>query len=236
MKKPQPLRRQEIMVKTLGVTPAQLAAEPEIRPILKRARITPQKAADYLRMSEEPDARRFLAILDGLAAEPRRLLPLEAIAIASGISTKRLFELISGEVFVQSRFESALLAAAAHPTVVAKSIERALEAPQTVKLADGSEKVVPALDGVSDRKMLHQQAGFLPMPKTQIVSLPGVKSIDARQQTANISVLPPVESSVRQMADRFGTKLLESVPEIPEAEVLDSQDFDDGEEAESADE
>ena len=58
---------------------------------------------------------------------------------------------------------------------------------------------------------MHQQAGFLPMPKTQIVSLPGVKSIDARTQTATV-ILPPMEITVRRMADRFGEKLLPPAP------------------------
>lgn len=232
-KKPQPQRREDIMVKTLGVTPAQLAAQPQIQPILRRAKISAVKAADYLRMSEDPDARRFLAILDGLGAEARRLLPLEAIAIAAGISTKRLFELISGEVFVQARFESALLAAASHPTIVAKSIERALEEPLAIPQPDGTTKIERAPDGVTDRKMLHQQAGFLPMPKTQIVSLPGVKMIDARQQTATVTVLPPVESNVHQMADRFGTKLLGSGPEP--VEIAEGDELEGAEEDESAD-
>jgi hypothetical protein len=195
-------RYREEHLRRLGVTPEQIAAQPSITPILKRAKLQ-RDAIDYLRMSEESDARNFLVIHDKLSETARKLVSLEAIAIAAGLTTQRLFGLISEAVFVQSRFESALLAAANHPQVVEASIKQA---------------VTPR--GVADRKMLHQQAGFLPMPKTQIVSLPGAR-IDARQQVANISVLPPMESSVRRMSDRFGTRLLES-----SLEPRDSGEFD----------
>jgi hypothetical protein len=125
------------------------------------------------------------------------------------LTTTRLFELIAGAVFTQSRYEAALLAAASHPKIVAKSIEKALEEPVMVPVGDGSFTAQPAKSGLADRKMLHQQAGFLPMPKTQIVSLPGVKSIDARTQTQTL-VLPAVESSVQRMANRFGERLLKA--------------------------
>lgn len=211
----------------LDLTPAQVAAQPEITPTLRRAKLLPM-VVEYLRGSADPDAKRYLGVWDGLTKRSQADLSIEVVATASGLSTERLFELIAGEVFRQAKYEGALLAAAAHPKVVAKSIERALEEPITVTNSDGTQTTLAAECGVADRKMLHQQAGFLPMPKTQFVSLPGVKSIDARTQTQNVTVLPSVESSVKRMADRFGEKLLGPAPEVPEVELEDSQD-DEGE-------
>ncbi|MFH1834051.1 MAG: hypothetical protein ABH877_03415 [bacterium] len=217
MSKPRAWQKANALAK-LGVTPAQVAAQPAITPILKRAGIA-RKVLEYLGGSPDPDAKRFLGTYEGLTAQDKRGLSLEAVALAAGLTTERLFEVIAGAVFTQSKYVAALLAAASHPEVVARSIERALEEPRTITNPDGTVRVLPPEDGLADRKMLHQQAGFLPLPKTQFLNLPGVKSIDARTQT--VTVLPPVESSVKRMADRFGEKLLGPVPEVPEVEDFD---------------
>lgn len=204
----------------LGLTPEQVDAQPLITPVLRKVKIL-EDVPEYLRISDEPDARCFMGVFDGLPKNRRRDAPLEAVAIAAGLTTTRLFELIAGAVFTQSRYEAALLAAASHPKVVAKSIEKALEEPLKIEREDGSVAWLPAKSGLADRKMLHLQAGFIPVPKTQIVSLPGVKSIDARTQTA-VSILPAVESSVQRLADRLGERLLEAPSDRPE--IVESED------------
>jgi hypothetical protein len=181
----------------LEVTPAQVAAEPAVSHLLRKlgSRAT---VLQYLRGSADEDARRFLTVYDRYTKGQQNILPLEAFCVAAKITTKRFFEVISGAVFEQAGDESALLAAAKHPNVVAATIKNALH---------------PL--GKDDRKMLHQHQGFLPMPKNTTVNVFGNQRIDARNQTqVNVSVLPALEEGVKRLSDRFNDRItgMKSLP------------------------
>jgi hypothetical protein len=49
--------------------------------------------------------------------------------------------------------------------------------------------------------MLHQAAGFLPVPKHALTFIGA--NADVQTQTNNVAVLPPVESSIKRWSDRF---------------------------------
>jgi hypothetical protein len=51
------------------------------------------------------------------------------------------------------------------------------------------------------RRMLHQAAGFLPVPKHALTFIGA--NADVQTQTNNVAVLPPVESSIKRWSDRF---------------------------------
>lgn len=75
----------------------------------------------------------------------RRLLPPEAFCHAAGVSPWRVLEIIAGVAVRQGAQASAIIAAIAHPRVVEKTIDMALQD-----------------DGTRERMMLHKAVGFLP--------------------------------------------------------------------------
>lgn len=150
---------------------------------------------DYLRGSSEDDARQWLAVWDTLSKTAQDALPLEAICIAATLTTKRLFELVSGAMFEQSAAESSLIAAVAHPQIVQATIDSALQP-----------------EGIEDRKMLHQHRNFLPVPKNNIVNVRGNQIIDNSQgKTLNINP-PAVADTVRSLSDKFNARFLTAEP------------------------
>jgi hypothetical protein len=210
-----------------------VAAEPQISGILKRVG-NREKILDYLRGSDAPEARKILEAADLLSKRERALLTVEAFCVAAKVPTRRAYGVIAEAVFEQSSNAATLIAAAAHPRVVERTVERALEKPQVVKLEGGGVKVIAAQDGFSDRKMLHQHAQFLPQPKGSTLIF-GNQTIDNRdQRQLNVSALPPMEESVRRLSDRFNERLLTEGPKQIAAPVdVMSVDTDEDEDDEN---
>jgi hypothetical protein len=106
---------------------------------------SPGRALDFLRFSEDPEARKVVDAYFSVPESYRRLLPPEAFCHAAGVSPWRVLEIIAGAAVRQGAQASAILAAIVHPRVVEKTIERALQ--------DG---------GWRDCIVLHKAVGFLP--------------------------------------------------------------------------
>jgi hypothetical protein len=104
-------------------------------------------ALDYLRFSEDPEAQKVVDAYFSVPQSYRRLLPPEAFCHAASVSPWRVLEIITGVAVRQTAQASALIAAIAHPSVVGKTIEMALQD-----------------DGTRERMMLHKAVGFLRSP------------------------------------------------------------------------
>ena len=189
--------RREEAYERLGVSSADVLLLPQISPILGKLPGGIKKALQYLRGSEEPDARKFLSVYDALPESSRRLLPFEAFCQASGLKTKRLLEIVTGACFEQSASTSELLAAASHPDVVAA----------TVRSAKNQEY------GGADRKMLHLHAGFVPVPKSQTTIISGNgRQTNIQDNSKNLSIsageVPAIEDRMARITNRFNTERL----------------------------
>lgn len=216
----------------LGVDPTEVHKLPQITHILAKLSVGGrgsasgiEKAIEFLRGADNDDARNWLAVYDVLPESARKLLPFEAFCLAANITTKRMLEVVTGACFEQSASTSALLAAASHPDVVGATVRNAKH-----------------YDGVADRKMLHQHAGFLPQPKNQTTIL-GAGAVQNNTQITDNSknltiaaseVLPGVESKMARIANRFNTGLPEGavtpvavLPEHGEDNGASTNDEDD---------
>ena len=100
---------------------------------------------EYLRSSEDPDARKVADVYLSVPESYRRLLPAEAFCRAAGVSPERVLEIIAGVAVRLGAQASSVVATVMHPRVVMKTIERALRD-----------------DGYGDRLTLHRAVGFLP--------------------------------------------------------------------------
>lgn len=190
----------------LGITQADLDTSPKIEHLLGRIDVF-----QYLEGSEEPEARQILELRKRLTDKQRSVVPFEAYCVAAVIPVKKMFGIISAECMDQEDKAKQLLFRATHKQVLQATIDSALD---------------PI--GVADRKMLHQAANFVPVPKNSVTFVRGNQMIDASTKTTNIAVLPPVEDTVRRLGDRFNEKVLDVLP-APESLQIESGDDEDEE-------
>lgn len=169
----------------LEVTEEQVATSPRISHVLEVAGML-DSVWDYLAGSGNAKSRAILSARSRLTKKQSEGVPFEAYCVAAGVSPQEALALLTVEVFDQSSKASALLAASQHPAVTTATIQAALS---------------PL--GTAEKKMLHQHAGFLPVPKTSIVNVHGSHAVIGGEQK-NV-VLRPVEESVRTLGDRFNS-------------------------------
>jgi len=217
----------------LGITEAEVASAPQITHILRELPATSPRAKDggialaltFLRGSSDPDAKKFLTVYDQIPVTRRHLLPIEAYCVASGLTTKRLLELVTGACFEQSSITATLLAKAAHPQVVATTVKSALNAKH----------------GFKDREALHKHAGFIPVPKTNVLNVGGDFNQDNRKQIA-IGEILGIEETQARIANRFNEKLglgagepaQTLLPVVPTPSPIDEQEQEEVEETGNA--
>ena len=183
----------------LGVQESDVLVLPQISHILANIPGGINKCIEFIRGSADPDARKFLATYDSLPETVRKLLPVESFCLASGLTTKRTLELITGACFEQSASATELLAAASQPAVVLTTIKAALN----------------KRDGAVDRKMLHLHAGFVPVPKSQTTIFSGnSKQLNAQinDNSNNLTIsageVPLIESKMAKITNRFNSERL----------------------------
>lgn len=199
----------------LGVHPNDLDQSPKIEHLFKGIG-GKLKVFEYLAGSEEKEAREILDLRKRLNTRQAEVVPFEAYCLAASIPVKKMFGIISSEVMDQESKAKELMFRARHTEVVQATIESALD---------------PL--GQQDRKMLHQAAGFVPVPKNSITHIHGNQITDNRQLTAtSVTVLPPVEDTVKRLGDRFNDRILDvkALPAAPQEPEDDEEDNEDGDE------
>lgn len=175
----------------LGVAPSAISDLPIISHILKSIPGGQDKAVEYLRGSAEPDARKWLAVYDQIPISYRHLIPIEAYCLASGLTTKRVLELITGACFEQSDSAANLIAKASKPKIIEATVESAM---------------MLGHEGAQDRKMMHLHEGFVPVPKTSVVNVQGNVIQDNRLQSISIGELGRLDNDMSRLEDKFNQR------------------------------
>jgi hypothetical protein len=150
--------KRSLAYQRLGISPKDVQPVPFFRNQLKRiARLMARDRddlessgartgpLDYLRSSEDPEARKVLDVYSSVPQSYRRLLPPEAFCQVAGVSPRRVMEAITLVAVRETAQASALIAAVMSPRVVAKTVERALQE-----------------NGAKERLILHKATGFVP--------------------------------------------------------------------------
>jgi hypothetical protein len=149
--------KRELAFRRLGINPNDVQYVPFLATQLRRIgrvicgagmkdpTVATVRPLEYLASSEDPGARKVLKAYRSVPESYRRLLRPEDFCHAAGVSPWRVLEIVTLVSVRQAAQASAIRAAIAHPRVVAKTIERALED-----------------DGARERMALHRAVGFLP--------------------------------------------------------------------------
>lgn len=145
---PNPKSELEKTYQRLGITAQQMEGVALIQPLLRRAGMSAEQAVEILSSDDSPDAQSFMAVYRKMSPNDRRRASIEAIAVAAKLTTRRLWEVLSGASMIQGRDVVRLMLSAAQPEIVARSIEGAK-----------TEK------GFTDRDHLYRAVGFFPTSK-----------------------------------------------------------------------
>lgn len=103
---------------------------------------------EYAHFSPDAAMKKLCEMWDGLSNSDRTRLHLSDLCAAAGVEPEVFLGRTMEVVARQNGPVAAMLAAVAHPEIVAK----------TVKFAKQKS-------GVADRKFLHEHSGFIPVPK-----------------------------------------------------------------------
>ncbi len=189
----------------LGVTKEEVELLPKVTHILKELPGKIDKAIEYLRGSDEPDARKWLQVYDSIPITTRKLLPFEAFCAGSGLTTKRVLELVTGACFEQSDTVAKLVSKAAKPELIKRAVKFGMKEHND-----------------SDRKMVLQHEGYAPVPKTQIINADKIDNsqhidgsfnfTDNKQQiaaaTVNVNQLRPnLERVMGKISSKYNERL-----------------------------
>lgn len=122
-------------------------------PILMRATGGIAAIIEALSVDDSPDAISFIAKWESVTESDRERLSVEEIAVAAGLTPRRLLEVATGAIDAFAQDASRLMVASARPLVERKTIEMA----QTDF-------------GTSDREWFHKHTQFLPQPKGMAIN------------------------------------------------------------------
>jgi hypothetical protein len=139
---------QKAALKRLGVTEEQLAAAPQITPLLKMACGGLKQITDAMRFAPDEVIQTFLRKYDSLDKAERGSLCWEAIALSAGVPVSALLGSIMVSLQAQSVSMVKMIALSGHPEIA------------KARLRYGT---LPS--GDRDRQALDQAMGFLPNPK-----------------------------------------------------------------------
>jgi len=138
----------------LHIDPEELAAQPQIAPLLRQCSVLPERLIEVLRVDLDPASQTAVRAWDARTPAERRLLGLEGIALLAGMTPRRLWELYSGATMMQSRDSMGVMIAEALPKIMAVTIKRA-------KTAKGHDS----------REHLFKAARVLPTPKGSVINI-----------------------------------------------------------------
>jgi hypothetical protein len=135
-------------LRRLKVSPAQLAAAPEITPLLKQASGGLKQVLTAMRFAPDDLIASFLLKYDSIPVGDRECLPMEAIAVAAELNVSHLLGSIMMALQAQSVNAVKIIAMTAHPKITEARVMYGL---------------MPL--GERDRTALDTAMGFLPSPK-----------------------------------------------------------------------
>lgn len=188
-----------------------LAAQPQIYPLLKQCGILPTRVIEVLRADENGASQTMVALWDSLTRANQRILGLEALSMAAGLTPRRLWELYNGANLMQSRESIGAMIADALPAIMRVTIKNA----KTVK-------------GFASREHIFKAARVLPTPKGSVINIgvPQQPELDGGDDDDSPGGL--LESSDDFLMKASRAMSLKSLPApAPQPEILDPEEEDD---------
>lgn len=192
----------------VGVTLDQVLDHPRISHILTKTLGSIPDVIEYLRGSDAKEAMDVVRLWDLGSGRQHEVVPFEGYCLAAGTTPKRMMGVIMECVTEQADTAATLLVRSRYQEVAEKTVNMALTA-----------------DGVMDRKMIHQNRGFLPAPKNQTIHNFGqLNQANGAQQIANVQVsqLEQRRDAISKAVDRFNESRV--TKQIEDAEIVEEEE------------
>lgn len=216
----------------LGVTQEQLDGEIKISNRLREVGLTAERVVELLDEDDSPDSRTFVNRYRQISQSDLAYLPIESIALAAGLTPRRLWELISGARLQQSQDVVKLIISDSMPKVVANAVRAATTG--TPFSINGTpmldSKGDPILIGYGDMKateFLGKVSGLMPMPKgvTTILNVGNSGPLPSERVEVDELPLQDMDSTLKQLQQITAVPQLEApkveVPLIADVEFED---------------
>lgn len=146
--------------------------EPIVTALLKSVEGGIPRVIEALRAHDDDDAQGFIETLDSLNATDRRLLPVEAVAFASGIGSLRLAEVAQTAMFLYGQMKTKMILSSAMPKVMRSTIKAATDEVPIVADTLAGRIVVGHTNGdVRAMEMFHKMSGMMPIPKGSQIAI-----------------------------------------------------------------
>lgn len=207
--------RRDELLRRLDVDVAALNAQPQIAPLLKQCGILPARVIEVLRADADDLSLAAVKLWDSLTPANRNLLGLEALAMASGMNPRRLWELYCGATMSQSRDSLGVMIADALPDIMRVTIKDAKKA-----------------KGFVSREHIFKAARVLPTPKGSVINIgvpnQGQGELEDGDEPEG-KALEPADDFMMKASRAMGVK---SLPEPKQTEIIDAEvvDEEEGEE------
>lgn len=155
-------RRAELL-RQLKVDRDVLVSHPKITPRFRQDRVDNDRLIEVLSCDDQPESAAFVRCWESLTPQNRSIVGIEAIALACGLTPRRVYELFKGASFVQDAESTQVKIAESMPRVIDRVIKTALTA-----------------KGEMAQERLMKAARILPTPKgsTTVINMLGRRDDD----------------------------------------------------------
>ena len=213
-----PRNRRSELLNRLGVDAAQVSIHPQISPLLKQCGIEVKRLVEVLQSDMDPDSMKFVQLWESLKPPNRSLIGLEALALACGMTPRRLWELYCGATMIQSREFLGVQIAEALPHIMRVTIRDAKK-----------------VKGYASREHIYKAARVLPTPKGTVINLPGSPAQaqlpegspgDASNSEDGGMVLGSADDFMVRASKAMNTKALAAPPPVVVAELDEEEEGD----------
>lgn len=202
------LSRRDAILHRLGLTSEQVDSQPQIASMLRQCGLNPTRFIEVLSVDQDESSIKAVALWNSLSPHSRSAAGLEGLALAIGITPRRLWELYAGAALTQSREMVGIMIAESLPEIMKVTIKQA----KTPK-------------GFTSREHILKAARVLPVPKGSTTNINvGAQPAELESGSEDESgrTLESSDDALMKFSRAMGVKQL-AAP-VVDAEVDDEED------------
>ncbi len=156
--------KREEALKRLGVDNEEIKGFPNISERVIQGCGSIEAALMALRGDDSEDAQAVIQKYDSVSDSDRKRLRFDDFVVASGLSPRRLFEVLTGALMQQSADISKMMVSVSQPKVIEATIFAATDRKPIYNPVTG-ELMTYTNGDVKAQELFHKATGFLPTPK-----------------------------------------------------------------------
>lgn len=210
--------------KRLGVKQEDVDAAIKIGYRLREVGLTTERIVEILDSDSSDEGRAFLVKYRTISKSDLAYLTIEELCIASGLTPRRLWEVLSGARLEQSQDVVKLIIADSMPKVVSNAVRAATEA---MPIMDNEGKVQGWVYGdMKATEFLGKVSGLLPTPKgvSAVFNVGPQLPIPSDEADDGIP-LPSMDSVLKDLQNMVTVPQLEAPK--PQIEIIPTAEYED---------